>query len=64
MAKASINTNPVANRYAGSNEKIIEYSSPNGGGLIAFTVQHDGILRVDLYRHDPTVTIQVGNPDA
>ena len=64
MAKPSVNTNPVANQYTGRTERIIEYSSPNGGGLISLRVMDDGTLRVDLYRHDPTVTITVGQPDA
>ena len=63
MAKPSVNTNPVANQYAGHTERIIEYSSPNGGGLISLRTMDDGTLRVDLYRHDPTVTIVVGTPD-
>lgn len=46
-------------RYA--NEKIINYSSPAGGGLISFQVI-DGKLVVELYRHDGTVEIRVGEP--
>jgi hypothetical protein len=50
----TINTRPVAQNY--SDEKIIEYSSPSGGGLIAFVLR-DGRLRVEPYRHDDTVDI-------
>ncbi|HPW22200.1 MAG TPA: hypothetical protein PLE61_15475 [Vicinamibacterales bacterium] len=66
MAKRSavkITTNCAANHYTGSNERIVEYSSPHGGGLIAFrSDEESGVLRVDLYRHDPTVKILVGPP--
>lgn len=59
MDNVKINKNPVAGGYASPGEKIIEYSSPAGGGLISFKVV-DGRLTVDLYRHDPTVDIRVG----
>lgn len=53
-----INTNPGANRYAGPDEKIIEFSGPNGaGGLIGFRADENGDIRVSLYRLDPNVTI-------
>ena len=61
----SINKNPVADQYSASNEKIIEFSSPNGGGLIAFRLldgKHAGyhVFRVDIYRTDPTVEVSLG----
>ena len=62
MRKPKVNTNPVANNYSAPNERIIEYSSQSGGGLIAFR-ETDGHLTVDLYRHDGTVDIRVGQPD-
>jgi len=62
MSKINVNTSPVANRYAGRDERIVEFSSPNGGGLIAFALLDDGTLRVDIYRQDPTVTVVVGEP--
>ena len=58
-----ITTNPVANHYAGPGERIIEFSSDGGGGLIAFTETDAGLI-VDVYRQDPTVTVRVGKPDA
>lgn len=66
--KPSVNTNPGANTYAGPGERIVEYSSPAGGGLIAFRVgRPDGaradVLTVDLYQHDPWVEIRVGCAD-
>ena len=60
MAKPKVTTNPVANQYASENQRIVEYSSKAGGGLIAFTVTDDGRLVVDLYQHDATVEIRVG----
>ncbi len=61
--KIKVNTSPVADNYSGTNEKIIEFSSPNGGGLISFRLMDDGTLRVDVYRQDPTVTVRVGEPN-
>jgi hypothetical protein len=60
MPKPKVNTNPVANNYSAPNERIIEYSSKSGGGLIALRETDDGRLTVDLYRHDDTVDIRVG----
>jgi hypothetical protein len=62
MGKPKVITNPVANQYASKDERIIEYSSDGGGGLIAFRVV-EGRLIIDLYRHDNTVEIRVGKPD-
>ena len=61
--RVTVNTFPVAARYAAPGEKIIEYSSHGVGGLIAFRVAEDGELHVDLYRHDPQVHIRVAKPD-
>lgn len=60
MRKPSVNTNPVANQVSGKNERIIEFSSNNGGGLISLWEMADGTLSVHLYRHDDTVKITVG----
>lgn len=54
-----VNTSPVAQRYA--DERIIEYSSPVGGGLIAFLVR-DGHLVIEPYRHDDTVRFDLPKP--
>lgn len=60
-SKIKVDTSPVADAYAHRpDEKIIEFSSPNGGGLIAFRVTDDGRLRVDVYRADPSVDVVVG----
>lgn len=63
-SKVKINTNPVANGYASAGERIVEYSSPNGGGLISFGDTDDGRLQVQLYRHDATVHITVGQAES
>lgn len=64
MPKPKVTVNPVANNYAGSNERIVEYSvrGPNGtlGGLIALRLTDDGTLVLDLYNHDKGVDIRVG----
>ena len=62
MSRIKVNTSPVANQYAGRDERIVEFSSPNGGGLIAFALLDDGTLRIDVYRQDPTVVVVVGKP--
>lgn len=62
MAKPKVNTNPVANQYSAPNERIIEYSSTQGGGLISIRETDAGRLRVDLYQHDDSVEIIVGKP--
>lgn len=54
--KIHVSLHPPANLYSAPNERIVEYSSPNGGGLISFRLV-DGHLRVELYRHDDTVLI-------
>lgn len=61
--KIKINTSPVANNYAGTEEKIIEFSSPAGGGLISFRLRDDGKLGIDVYNYDPTVLVNVGKPN-
>jgi hypothetical protein len=60
-----INTNPVAGKYYGSGEQLLEYSSEGGGGHIAFRLdEQDGktVLTIDMINHDPSVVIRVGEP--
>ena len=63
MAKIKVTTNPVANKYASNDERIIEYYAPIDGqvvgGLISFRVI-DNRLVVSLYRHDEAVDIHAG----
>lgn len=57
----SINTNPVSAKYADKKtERIIEFSSKAGGGLISFRIMPNGGLRVSVYRHDATVDVFAG----
>lgn len=58
--KIKINTNPVADRYSGTDTRILEFSSPGGGGLISFVIIPDDQLSVHVYRHDMTVTVSAG----
>jgi hypothetical protein len=55
MSKPEVILNCVANQYAAPQERIIEFSHPNGGGLISFFATDDGRLHVDLYHVDATV---------
>jgi hypothetical protein len=57
--KPSVLTKCPANFYAAPAERIIEFSSKGGGGLISFRVDDDGVLVIALYRLDPTVQVAV-----
>jgi hypothetical protein len=57
MAKPTVTTNPVANRYTTGNERIIEFSSKFGGGLIALRETPDDRLLVSVYNTDATVDV-------
>jgi hypothetical protein len=59
--KIKVNLKPVADQYASTGERIVEYSSAHGGGLISFRLTDDGYLVVDLYREDGTVLITTDN---
>lgn len=68
--KPRVVTGCVANHYAASNERIIEYSFPDTGdgagplgGLISFRLLNDGTPIVNLYRHDAGIQIYVSKPD-
>lgn len=61
MTKPKVTTNPVANQYTDSRERIIEYSHKGLGGLIALREMPDGTLLVQLYRHDDKVQITVAD---
>jgi hypothetical protein len=56
MPKPKINTRPVAGHYAAPDELIVEFSHPNGGGLISIRATDTGVI-VDVYRCDDTVTV-------
>jgi len=62
MRKPRVITKCVANTYAASNERIVEFSGePDAtgpvGGLLSFRQLNDGTLRVEIYRCDPAVLI-------
>lgn len=59
-SKIAVNTSPVAGHYARyADEKIIEFDSPNGGGLLAFRVRDNGELWLEPYRLDETVRVNI-----
>ena len=58
--KPKVVTNCIANHYTGSNERIVEFSHANGGGLISIFAHDDGTLTVDIYRTDPGVIVRLG----
>lgn len=60
MAKPRVSTKCVANGYTGPNERIVEFSSANGGGLIAFRETPDGHLLISIYNCDSKVIVGVG----
>lgn len=52
----------VADQYHGPNERIAEFSFPNGkGGLIALR-QHPELCIVDVYRCDEGIEVRTANP--
>lgn len=54
--RPSVKLRCVADAYAPRDERIVEFSSPDGkaGGLISFRVLN-GVLQVTVYRTDNTV---------
>lgn len=60
MSKPIVNTNPVANGYADSTERIVEFNSgvSNGpGGLISLRRTAAGKLQISLYRLDDNIEV-------
>jgi hypothetical protein len=55
--KPRVLTRCAANNYTAPNERVIEFSSKNGGGLISFRTSEDGNLDVHVYRCDSTVRV-------
>jgi len=55
LPKPRIDVHPPAGQYAGSNERILEFSGPGGaGGLISLALEDDGTIKVHVYRHERT----------
>lgn len=60
MRRASIKSPCVADSYHAPNERIAEFTFPDGsGGLLSLTERPDGCHTVNLYRLDPYVTVTV-----
>lgn len=58
--RPSVMLNNPAQQYAERNERIVNFTSEHGGGLISFRADDErGELRVDVHRQDPTVTVRV-----
>ena len=60
MKRPKVITKCVAQQYAAPGERIIEFNSDNGGGLIMMYEWGDE-LRVDLYHLDKTVKVTIEN---
>ena len=60
MPKPRVLTKCFANTYSGPHERIVEFSSKNGG-LISFKETDDNGLLVGIYRLDANVRVQVPN---
>ena len=61
MSRPSVKTKCIADNYHGDNERIIEFCSRYGGGLISFR-ERGGKLMVEICRQDSTVEVMVGKP--
>jgi hypothetical protein len=62
VSKPRVIVDCVANRYAGHDERIVEFFSPGGGGLIALREVERRLL-VDVYRLDATVKVRVAKAE-
>ena len=54
-------TKCVADHYHGPRERIVEFNSACGGGLMCFTETEQGQLIVDIYRCDPSVVVRAAS---
>lgn len=61
MRKPSAKLRCVANGYTAPNERVIEFSHPNGGGLISLRATDDGRLIVEAYQLDAAVDVRPGS---
>ena len=58
--RARVTTACVADRYAVSGQKIIEFTFPDGsGGLISFHTSPNGTPYVALYQMDPSINVGI-----
>ena len=51
-----IDTRPTADRYAARGERIVEFTTPNGSGLISIRLTEHGV-DVEVHHTDPTVRV-------
>lgn len=58
MSKPKITTRPVASNYESRDERIIEFTGTNGGGLIS-VINFADRTRVDVYQQDNGVEVAV-----
>ena len=56
MARPKVILKCVAQQYAGQEERIVEFSHKNGGGLISLTPVDDKLV-VHVYRTDKSVIV-------
>lgn len=56
-SRIKVNTRPHAEAYSRPGERIVEFSSPHGGGLLSFRITDDRRLIVEVYREDDTVQV-------
>lgn len=63
--RPTVTVNCVASRYAAPDERIVEFSDSQSGGLIRLW-RHpvDGKLYVQVYRQDPDVVVLGGSDPA
>ena len=59
--RPSVKVDCGADHYGLPGERIVEFSSKVGGGLISLRVR-DGQLYVELYRLDPNVVVRYVSP--
>jgi hypothetical protein len=63
--KIKVNTKPIAEQYSRTGERILEISSPGGGGLMSLQLrEREGgppYLYVELYRLDAQVEVVVSH---
>ncbi|WP_329405450.1 hypothetical protein OG563_26680 [Nocardia vinacea] len=57
MKRPRVIKNCIASEHQQANEQIIEFSHPNGGGLIAIRALEDGEIWVEVYSLDGPVRV-------
>lgn len=57
IKRPKVTTRCPADHYHGARERVIEFSSMFGGGLISFLETEECKLLVQVYRQDETVIV-------